>query len=1187
MADSDFSVRAKIELDTRNFEKNMKDAQTSASDLSHHFKNFGTSTEKFFGKNGLSKSISSVTKSVTGLTAVISAEITVLNKLFKGVTQYSDVYRTQLQSELQLTAAIKNNPLVNGEASENLKNYASEMQKVSNYGDEKLLPMMAQLIASGRTEAETQKIIKTAIDLAATGTMSLETAVQQLNGTLNGNIGRLGMQNSELKNLTKEELQNGKAVDILAEKYKGLAQAGINTSTQLKNIKGDFQEAIGRFTLPTSELWNKFWAGFYTRGTNVINKLNEHFETRTTGKFLVDEIYSRAEYVKEINNLEDTIYDIMKDFSFLENTAKAMTDRQLADYIKYIKSLEGGTTEWQRRLRAKVEKEIKDRRIIIQSQQEEAKLTAEEAEKQKTLSDIIADAQKKIEAQVMNWEAVKEVTGEEIGLEERLKFYQDNLVDAIVASGGQLDANNDFYKEQLKIIGDIQKKITTPVDDTFVKKLLDLELKNLDDYSDRFHEIQLQRIADEEQGALRSAKTEEEKLNVSKYFNEERIAEDKRYTEAVIRHEKDIEEKRKEWTHKIIAAFAGVAAAGAKAAEGVAKGFSKAFESMQKMASKIVSVISNTFKAGYSALKKMTDFSIDDSLEALLKFEDAILTFFLETLPQLPQFLASAFQSVSTLLASLDSMINYDELEKTVNSIIELLTDNLPKAFSSAVNIFKKTFTAIGKSIQENAPEIVNAFGEMFFTVMEALPGIIDTLFSTVGELLSNLGKYLTENKERFETALKNIVTTIINSISDFIKNGGWKNLLNGILAIQQAIENAVADNIEEIGETIVSLLPDLMEFLKKSIVSASKTLGKIAPTLLKIVVEVITGIIDVITSDEVVESSFDAIEGLIEGLVPAVVKLLTKVIPQLIEFSLLKLPSYIPMIITHVITGLVKGFAETDWLEVISDIFQGFVDAFKDFFGIHSPSTLFEGFGLNIIEGFNLGLQGFADAVKTILEPIFDFINNGFDKVLDTLIDLTKVSFEGLNDGLGKVLDSVKAILNPADSIKATFDGIKTVISSVSDLMKVSAKITISTLGAVVKAVADVHNTLRDVIKSVTAIKVWTPWETYEIGGVDIGKVKSPDISSYLNLVDKLATGTNNARKGLTLVGEAGPELVNFRGGEQVYNNHNTEKMLANTGGTTINQNVVFNNLQDTTAFAMMQQLKAYNRQMAINSVI
>ena len=133
----------------------------------------------------------------------------------------------------------------------------------------------------------------------------------------------------------------------------------------------------------------------------------------------------------------------------------------------------------------------------------------------------------------------------------------------------------------------------------------------------------------------------------------------------------------------------------------------------------------------------------------------------------------------------------------------------------------------------------------------------------------------------------------------------------------------------------------------------------------------------------------------------------------------------------------------------------------------------------------------------------------------------------------------------------------------------------------------ADVHNELRDIIKSVTEIKVWTPWKTYKIGGVDIGKVTAPDISKYTSIIDALADGTNNARKGLTLVGEAGPELVNFRGGEMVLNNRNTQKALDGMGGSTNNFNVVFNNTKDTTAFAMMQQLKAYNRQMAINGVL
>jgi hypothetical protein len=86
---------------------------------------------------------------------------------------------------------------------------------------------------------------------------------------------------------------------------------------------------------------------------------------------------------------------------------------------------------------------------------------------------------------------------------------------------------------------------------------------------------------------------------------------------------------------------------------------------------------------------------------------------------------------------------------------------------------------------------------------------------------------------------------------------------------------------------------------------------------------------------------------------------------------------------------------------------------------------------------------------------------------------------------------------------------------------------------------------------------------------------------------IPKLATGTDNARRGLALVGEAGPELVRFNGGEQVLNNRNTQKALAGIGNSGNTFNVNFYETKDTTAYAMMSQLKQYNRQMAINGVI
>jgi len=96
----------------------------------------------------------------------------------------------------------------------------------------------------------------------------------------------------------------------------------------------------------------------------------------------------------------------------------------------------------------------------------------------------------------------------------------------------------------------------------------------------------------------------------------------------------------------------------------------------------------------------------------------------------------------------------------------------------------------------------------------------------------------------------------------------------------------------------------------------------------------------------------------------------------------------------------------------------------------------------------------------------------------------------------------------------------------------------------------------------------------------------KMSNIDSILNSVfDGYASGTESATRGLHIVGEAGPELVRFRGGERVYNNRDTMGIIS--GNKTNNFNVTFNNMRDTSAFAMMNQLKQYNRELAVNGVI
>lgn len=236
-----------------------------------------------FSKTGLNKTtkeIQGLGKAVKGLglTAIISAEVKALKSLCKGIQDTAQAYNEQLKVEKSLEIAAKNNPYLNNQAVKQLKEYASYLQSVSTTGDEVLIPLMAQLAAAGRKQDEIQKIMAASLDVAASGAMSLEEAVKSLNKTYSGISGTLGNTIAEVKTLTAEQLRNGEAVDIVAEKYKGMAEETAKATgayEQMQNAAGDLREEIGKITKPATDAWYNWWRSFYETGIIFVKKMDE------------------------------------------------------------------------------------------------------------------------------------------------------------------------------------------------------------------------------------------------------------------------------------------------------------------------------------------------------------------------------------------------------------------------------------------------------------------------------------------------------------------------------------------------------------------------------------------------------------------------------------------------------------------------------------------------------------------------------------------------------------------------------------------------------------------------------------------------------------------------------------------------------------------------------------------------
>ena len=150
-----------------------------------------------------------------------------------------------------LNAALKQNGTFTLGASDELQAFASELQKVTKFGDEATLEQLAFAQSMGATVAQSKEIVKAATDMSAALNMDFNAAVRNITKTLGGLKGELGESIPELGALTAAQLKAGAAIDIIAGKFAGQASAATQTFsgrvTQLDNSWGDLLENVGSF----------------------------------------------------------------------------------------------------------------------------------------------------------------------------------------------------------------------------------------------------------------------------------------------------------------------------------------------------------------------------------------------------------------------------------------------------------------------------------------------------------------------------------------------------------------------------------------------------------------------------------------------------------------------------------------------------------------------------------------------------------------------------------------------------------------------------------------------------------------------------------------------------------------------------------------------------------------------------
>jgi len=468
---NDGEVRIGTQLDTAGLDKGLKEVKSKVNNTA---KDMGKGTkatnalktafnETGGAASGFASKMGSLASSAGPVAAGLTVAVMAVKKFIEGLKAANEAFKVQEKAEKALQKAAENNPYLQKESVQRLKEFASGLQEISNYGDEGTLDIMAQLASTGRTEAEIMKIMGAAADYAAAKHIDLKTAAETLNSTYSGMAGTMGRQIAEIKDLTDEQLKNGDAIDLIAGKYKGFAKEAVDSGTQAKNAFGDFMESIGKIANPMFEALSvgaKRFFEYLTAGVNQINELLETMSRKWGGiKMGVDEGVNliNSEYTNKKTG------EVRRGVSF-QNT----------EYLKWLKEeleLRGDLTDEENSALLVIKDELRTRERAAEQAKKEAEAAqakanaeAQAAEAAKKADKAAEDSNKKLEESLYALEVEAKAKGQAVSAQDIYNVYLNSYLDLLTKTNGLIKEGYPIEQKRLEQLREAEKAAKAAAD---------------------------------------------------------------------------------------------------------------------------------------------------------------------------------------------------------------------------------------------------------------------------------------------------------------------------------------------------------------------------------------------------------------------------------------------------------------------------------------------------------------------------------------------------------------------------------------------------------------------------------------------------------------------------------------------------------------------------------------------------
>lgn len=305
-----------------------------------------------------------------------------------------------------------------------------------------------------------------------------------------------------------------------------------------------------------------------------------------------------------------------------------------------------------------------------------------------------------------------------------------------------------------------------------------------------------------------------------------------------------------------------------------------------------------------------------------------------------------------------------DGLLGMVTFAIQKLTEMLPTFINFAFQMIANIATGIAQALPTLVPSLVQLVADIVQVLIDNIPLLIDAALQLVTGLAQGIINAIPVLVAALPTLITSLIDGLLSSIPQIIQ-AGIDLLTSLITALPEIIATIVAAIPEIINGIITALLENIPLIIQAGIdllVALIQALPQIITTIVQAIPQIISGIVNALVQNipQIIQAGVQLFVALVRNL-PTIIAEIVKAVPQIVSGIVSAFGSLVGEMVkagANLLHGLWEGISSAaGWLwEKVSGWASSLVDGIKNFFGIHSPSTVFAEIGTNMGEGVGIG---------------------------------------------------------------------------------------------------------------------------------------------------------------------------------------------------------------------------------------